>query len=100
MVMSALTFTLSASVAIQPLMEKLGDGAVRILVVRGLGGWGSMAGTKVRRMKKEGRLGLVAMANQSSWLNRATIRAISTKTTHLETSTGCREATDSAKSPM
>ena len=100
MVMSALTFTLSASVAIQPSMEKLGDGAVRILVVRALGGWEGMVGTMVRRMKKEGRLGLAAMAHQSSWLNRATTRAISTKTTHLETSMGCREATDRAKSPI
>ena len=49
--MSASTFTLSASVATQPLIKKLGDGAVRILVVRGLGGWDSMVGTIVRRMK-------------------------------------------------
>ena len=100
--MSASTFTLSVSVATQPLIKKLGDGAVRILVVRGLGGWDSMVGTMVRRMKKEGRLGLAAMAQQPSWLNRATIRAISTKTTHLdlETCAGCREATDCAKSPM
>ena len=51
MEMSASTFTLIASVATQPLMEKLGGGAVRILVVRGLGGWDSMVGTIVRRMK-------------------------------------------------
>ena len=51
MEMSASTFTLIASVATQPLIKKLGDGAVRILVVRGLGGWDSMVGTIVRRMK-------------------------------------------------